>query len=107
MVLFDDLKGPWSCRPTAIPRRRKLLDSVLERMMETVHRYEVTVHRVMGGAIVALFGAPLAHDDHAVPACYTAPDMQAAIRRCAEGVRRAQGPALDIRVRLNSSEVWR
>jgi class 3 adenylate cyclase len=56
---------------------RKLLDPVLERMMEAVHRYEGTVNQVMGDGIMALFGAPVAHEDHAVRACYAALDMQA------------------------------
>ena len=55
---------------------RKLLDPVLERMMEAVHRYEGTVNQVMGDGIMALFGAPLAHEDHAVRACYAALRMQ-------------------------------
>jgi class 3 adenylate cyclase len=49
---------------------------VLERMMEAVHRYEGTVNQVMGDGIMALFGAPLAHEDHAVRACYAALRMQ-------------------------------
>ena len=59
---------------------RKILDPVLERMMEAVHRYEGTVNQVMGDGIMALFGAPLAHEDHAVRACYAALRMQEAIR---------------------------
>jgi class 3 adenylate cyclase/tetratricopeptide (TPR) repeat protein len=84
---------------------RKLLDPVLERMMEAVHRYEGTVNQVMGDGIMALFGAPLAHEDHAVRACYAALDMQAAIQRYAEETRRAHGVNPQIRVGLNSGEV--
>jgi class 3 adenylate cyclase len=84
---------------------RKLLDPVLERMMEAVHRYEGTVNQVMGDGIMALFAAPLAHEDHAVRACYAALDMQAAIGRDAERVRRSHGVPLEIRVGLNSGEV--
>ena len=84
---------------------RKLLDPVLERMMEAVHRYEGTVNQVAGDGIMALFGAPLAHEDHAVRACYAALDMQAAIRRYAEKVRRTHGVEVQIRVGLNSGEV--
>ena len=62
----------------------KLLDPVLERMMEAVHRYEGTVNQVMGDGIMALFGAPLAHEEHAGRACYAALDMQAAVRRLAD-----------------------
>jgi class 3 adenylate cyclase/tetratricopeptide (TPR) repeat protein len=84
---------------------RKILDPVLERMMEAVHRYEGTVNQVMGDGIMALFGAPLAHEDHAVRACYAALRMQDAVRRYAEEVHRTVGVPLHIRVGLNSGEV--
>jgi class 3 adenylate cyclase len=60
-------------------------------MMEAVHRYEGTVNQVMGDGIMALFGAPLAHEDHAVRACYAALRMQESVKRYAEGVRGSQG----------------
>jgi class 3 adenylate cyclase/tetratricopeptide (TPR) repeat protein len=105
-VLFADLKGSMELLADRDPEEaRKLLDPVLERMMEAVHRYEGTVNQVMGDGIMALFGAPLAHEDHAVRACYAALQMQAAIRRYAEEVRRAHGVSLEIRVGLNSGEV--
>src|SRR5207245_8297966 len=84
---------------------RKLLDPVLEHMMEAVHRYEGTVNQVMGDGIMALFGAPLAHEDHAVRACYAALWMQENVKRYAEGVRREHGVTVRIRVGLNSGEV--
>jgi class 3 adenylate cyclase len=84
---------------------RKLLDPVLEHMMEAVHRYEGTVNQVMGDGIMALFGAPLAHEDHAVRACYAALRMQERVLRYAEEVRRSHGAVVKIRVGLNSGEV--
>jgi class 3 adenylate cyclase len=84
---------------------RKILDPVLERMMEAVHRYEGTVNQVMGDGIMALFGAPVAHEDHAVRACYAALRMQDSVKRYAEGVRRGAGVPIQIRVGLNSGEV--
>jgi class 3 adenylate cyclase/tetratricopeptide (TPR) repeat protein len=84
---------------------RKLLDPVLERMMEAVHRYEGTVNQVMGDGIMALFGAPLAHEDHAVRACYAALRMQDAVRHYSEELRRSQGIEVQIRVGLNSGQV--
>ena len=105
-VLFADLKGSMELLADRDPEEaRKLLDPVLERMMEAVHRYEGTVNQVMGDGIMALFGAPVAHEDHAVRACYAALDMQSALRRYAEEARRAHGVALEIRVGLNSGEV--
>jgi class 3 adenylate cyclase/tetratricopeptide (TPR) repeat protein len=105
-VLFADLKGSMELLADRDPEEaRKLLDPVLERMMEAVHRYEGTVNQVMGDGIMALFGAPVAHEDHAVRACYAALDMQAAIRRDAEEVRRSHGVVIQVRVGLNSGEV--
>ena len=64
-VLFADLKGSMELLADRDPEEaRKILDPVLERMMEAVHRYEGTVNQVMGDGIMALFGAPLAHEDH-------------------------------------------
>jgi len=105
-VLFADLKASMELLADRDPEEaRKLLDPVLEHMMEAVHRYEGTVNQVMGDGIMALFGAPLAQEDHAVRACYAALDMQAAIRRYAEEARRSKGISLEIRVGLNSGEV--
>ena len=84
---------------------RKLLDPVLERMMEAVHRYEGTVNQVMGDGIMALFGAPLAHEDHAVRACYAALRMQESVKKYADEVRRSHAAVVKIRVGLNSGEV--
>ena len=76
-VLFADLKGSMELLADRDPEEaRQLLDPVLERMMAAVHRYEGTVNQVMGDGIMALFGAPIAHEDHAVRACYAALAMQ-------------------------------
>ncbi len=81
-VLFADLKGSMELLADRDPEdARKLLDPVLEHMMEAVHRYEGTVNQVMGDGIMALFGAPLAHEDHAVRACYAALRMQESVKR--------------------------
>jgi class 3 adenylate cyclase/tetratricopeptide (TPR) repeat protein len=105
-VLFADLKGSMELLADRDPEEaRKLLDPVLERMMDAVHRYEGTVNQVMGDGIMALFGAPLAHEDHAVRACYAALRMQESVKQYAEGVRRAEGVLVQIRVGLNSGEV--
>ena len=59
---------------------QQLLDPALHRMMDAVHRYEGTVNQVLGDGIMALFGAPIAHEDHALRACYAALAMQAAMQ---------------------------
>jgi class 3 adenylate cyclase len=105
-VLFADMKGSMELLADRDPEEaRKLLDPVLELMMEAVHRYEGTVNQVMGDGIMALFGAPLAHEDHGARACYAALRMQEAVKRYAEGVFRSQGMTVGIRVGLNSGEV--
>ena len=105
-VLFADLKGSMELLAERDPEEaRKILDPVLEHMMEAVHRYEGTVNQVMGDGIMALFGAPLAHEDHAVRACYAALRMQESVSRYAEEVRRTEGMLIQVRVGLNSGEV--
>jgi tetratricopeptide (TPR) repeat protein len=74
-------------------------------MMDAVHRFEGTVNQVLGDGIMALFGAPIAHEDHAVCACYAALSMQTAMQGYTEEVRRHQGLELRIRIGLNSGEV--
>jgi class 3 adenylate cyclase/tetratricopeptide (TPR) repeat protein len=105
-VMFADLKGSMELLADRDPEEaREFLDPVLERMMEAVHRYEGTVNQVMGDGIMALFGAPLAHEDHAVRACYAALRMQDSVARYAEDLRRRHGADVQIRVGLNSGEV--
>ena len=105
-VLFADLKGSMELFSDRDPEQaRRLLDPVLNHMMDAVHRYEGTVNQVMGDGIMALFGAPLAHEDHAIRACYAALRMQETVKHYAEGVRRTEGIPIQIRVGLNSGEV--
>src|SRR5881409_1448751 len=105
-VLFADLKGSMELLAGRDPEEaRKILDPVLDRMIEAVHRYEGTVNQVLGDGIMALFGAPIALEDHAVRACYAALSMQAVVQQYAEEVRRSHGLAVKIRVGLNSGEV--
>ena len=105
-VLFADLKGSMALLADRDPEEaRQLLDPVLERMMAAVHRYEGTVNQVMGDGIMALFGAPLAHEDHAVRACYAALAMQTAVHQYAVEVQRTYGVPLQMRVGLHAGEV--
>src|SRR5262249_12888990 len=105
-VLFADLKGSMELLADRDPEEaRKILDPVLERMMEAVHRYEGTVNQVMGDGIMALFGAPIAHEDHAVRACFAALWMQQSVKKYGEEVLRSHAAVVKIRVGLNSGEV--
>jgi class 3 adenylate cyclase/tetratricopeptide (TPR) repeat protein len=105
-VLFADTKGSMELLAGRDPEEaRELLHPVIEHMMEAVHRYEGTVSGLMGDGIMALFGAPLAHEDHAMRACYAALRMQESVNRYANGVLRTEGVPIQIRVGLNSGEV--
>jgi class 3 adenylate cyclase len=105
-VLFADIKDSTELITDLDPEAaQRLLDPAIYIMMRAVHRYEGTVNQILGDGIMALFGAPLAHEDHALRACYAALAMQAAMREYTEEVRRTQGMALRIRVGLNAGEV--
>jgi class 3 adenylate cyclase/tetratricopeptide (TPR) repeat protein len=105
-VLFADMKGSLELLADRDPEEaRQILDPVLERLIAAVHRYEGTVNHVMGDGIMALFGAPIAHEDHAVRACYAALRMQESVQQYAEDAQRSQGVLIRIRVGLNSGEV--
>jgi class 3 adenylate cyclase/tetratricopeptide (TPR) repeat protein len=105
-MLFADVRGSMELLAGQDPEEaRTILDPVLELMMEAVHRYEGTVNQVMGDGIMALFGAPIAQEDHAVRACYAALRMQEAVKRHSEGGRRVTGSPIQIRVGLNSGDV--
>jgi len=105
-VLFADIKGSMELLTDIDPEdAQKLLGPVLERMIEAVHRYEGTVNRVMGDGIMAIFGAPLAHEDHAVRACYAALRMQETVARYADAVQRSHGMPVTIRVGINSGDI--
>ena len=105
-VLFADMQGSMELLADRDPEEAgRILDQVLEQMMEAVHRYEGTVNQVMGDGIMALFGAPLAHEDHAVRAAYAALRMQERIGAFGDRMQRAAGVPLQIRVGINSGEV--
>ena len=105
-VLFADLQGSTELLADRDPEEaRKLLDPILGYMIDAVHHYEGTVNQVMGDGVMALFGAPLAQEDHAVRACYAALRMQEATKAHAQSIFRSHGVPVQIRVGLNSGEV--
>jgi class 3 adenylate cyclase/tetratricopeptide (TPR) repeat protein len=105
-VLFADLKGSMELIADRDPEEaRKLLDPVLEHMCEAVEKYGGTVSQVMGDGIMALFGAPVSLEDHAIRACHAALSMQDLVRHYGDDMQRAHGVPIQIRVGLNSGEV--
>jgi class 3 adenylate cyclase/tetratricopeptide (TPR) repeat protein len=105
-VFFADIKDSTRLIEGLDPEAaQQLLDPAIHLMMDAVHRFEGTVNQVLGDGIMALFGAPIAHEDHALRACYAAIALQSAVRPYAEEVRRRHGMALQLRVGLNAGEV--
>ena len=105
-MLFADIKDSTELiRDVDLEAAQQLLDPALRRMMEAVHRFEGTVNQVLGDGIMALFGAPIAHEDHALRACYAALAMQAAMQPLYRGGASHPRPGLRIRVGLNAGEV--
>jgi class 3 adenylate cyclase/DNA-binding winged helix-turn-helix (wHTH) protein len=105
-VLFADIKDSLTLIRSLDPEAaQQLLDPALHAMMDAVHRYEGTVNQVLGDGIMALFGAPIAHENHALRACYAALAMQAALRDYTEEVHRIHGLAIQNRIGLNSGDV--
>ena len=105
-VLFANIKGSTELIQDRDPEEaQQLLDGAVQVMMDAVHRYEGTVSRLMGDGLMAIFGAPVAHEDHAVRACYAALSLQDSMRRYEERVRRTHGVGMEARIGLNSGEV--
>ncbi|MFO1158492.1 MAG: adenylate/guanylate cyclase domain-containing protein [Reyranellaceae bacterium] len=105
-VFFADVRGSMEILADRDPEEaRAILNPVVQHMMEAVHHYEGTVNQAAGDGIMALFGAPLAHEDHAVRACHAALRLQKRMERHSEEVVRTYNVNLQIRVGLNSGEV--
>jgi class 3 adenylate cyclase len=105
-VLFADIKGSLAIIEGSDPEEAsRILDGTIRVMMDAVHRYEGTVNRVMGDGLMALFGAPIAHEDHAVRACYAALAIQRAMRSHAAETRQSLGIEISVRIGLHSGEV--
>ena len=105
-VLFADIRGSTTLVEGLDPEEaQKIIDPVLHIMMDAVHKYEGTVNQVAGDGIMALFGAPLAHEDHALRACYAALAMQEEMRRYRQSLGQPEESGLQIGVGMNSGEV--
>jgi class 3 adenylate cyclase len=105
-ALFADLKGSTALIEDLDPEEaRRIIDPALQVMMDAVHRYEGYVAQSLGDGIFALFGAPIAHEDHTHRALYAALLMQDAMRRYADQRRREGGVPIYLRVGVNTGEV--
>src|SRR5215510_5405654 len=105
-ALFADLKGSTALIEGLDPEdARALIDPALQLMMDAVHRYNGYVAQALGDGIFALFGAPIAHEDHPQRALYAALRMQEEMRRYGDQLRRAGRTPLQMRVGVNTGEV--
>src|SRR5882724_6400754 len=105
-VLFADVKGSMELAEQLDPEDwHRIMDRFFQLLAEGVHRFEGTVVQFTGDGIMALFGAPIAHEDHAQRACYAALHLQQELRRYANEGRLAHGLGFSVRMGLNSGEV--
>ena len=105
-VLFADVMGSMGLAEQTDPEEfRALMDRVFAILSEGVHRFEGTVDKFTGDGIMALFGAPIAHEDHAQRACFAALHLHDQLAESAAELRRTRGLNLAVRMGLNSGEV--
>jgi class 3 adenylate cyclase/predicted ATPase len=105
-VLFADVKGSMELAEQVDPEEwHRILDRFFQILADGVHRFEGTVNQYTGDGIMALFGAPIAHEDHAQRACYAALHLRDALRSYSEELKRARGVNFSVRIGLNSGEV--
>src|SRR6266481_1816109 len=105
-VLFADVKGSMELAEQLDPEAwHGIMDRFFQLLAEGVHRFEGTVNQYTGDGIMALFGAPIAHEDHAARACYAALSLQEDLRRYANELRLGKAISFSVRMGLNSGEV--
>jgi class 3 adenylate cyclase/tetratricopeptide (TPR) repeat protein len=105
-VMFADVMGSMDLSEQTDPEQwRRIMDRFVNILCDGVHRFEGTVDKFTGDGIMALFGAPIAHEDHAQRACYAALHLQGELAEYAGELRRSQGLNFSVRMGLNSGEV--
>jgi class 3 adenylate cyclase len=105
-VLFADVKSSMELAEQVDPEEwHAILDRFFQILADGVHRFEGTVNQYTGDGIMALFGAPIAHEDHAQRACWAALHLSDELRRYANELRRSKGLNFSVRMGLNSGEV--
>ena len=105
-VMFADVQGSMElAEELGAEAWHRILDRFFEILSEGVHRFEGTVNQYTGDGIMALFGAPIAHEDHAQRACFSALHLHDKLRGYADELRRTKGVSLSTRIGLNSGDV--
>jgi class 3 adenylate cyclase len=105
-VLFADVASYTSLSEKLDPEEvHQILDGCFQILMDEIHRYEGTINQFTGDGVMALFGAPLAHEDHAQRACHAALAIQKAMADYGERILREYGLPFQLRIGLNSGPV--
>jgi class 3 adenylate cyclase len=105
-VLFADVEGSMDMAEGQDPEQwRKIMQRFFSLLADGVHRFEGTVDKFTGDGIMAVFGAPIAHEDHARRACYAALRMLDDVSEYAGELRRKHGLNFSTRIGINSGEV--
>jgi len=105
-VLFADVKGSMELAERLDPEEwHGIMDRFFQLLTDGVHRFEGTVNQYTGDGVMALFGAPIAHEDHAQRACWAALHLRDALRAYADELRLSRGLNFSVRTGLNSGEV--
>jgi class 3 adenylate cyclase/predicted ATPase len=105
-ALFADIKGSMDLMEDLDPEEsRAIVDPALKLMIDAAHRYGGYIVQSTGDGIFALFGAPIAHEDHPQRALFAALRMQEDVKRYAEKLRAEKGVSLQVRVGVNTGEV--
>jgi len=105
-VLFVDVKGSMDLTDQVDPEEwHHVMDRFFEILAEGIHRFEGTINQYTGDGVMALFGAPIAHEDHAQRACYAALRLSEGLQRYAGELKREKGLRFSVRMGLNSGEV--
>jgi class 3 adenylate cyclase/tetratricopeptide (TPR) repeat protein len=105
-VLFADVVHSMEISERLDPEIwRGILDQFFQILADRVHRFEGTINQYTGDGIMALFGAPIAHEDHPQRACYAALELRERLAEHAREVKRAHGIDFSTRIGLNSGEV--
>jgi len=105
-VLFADVVNFTSLSEKLDPTEvHEIMDGCFKILLDEIHKYEGTVNQFTGDGVMALFGAPLAHEDHGVRACHAALAIQQALTSFTERVRQKHGVEFRMRIGLNSGPV--
>ena len=105
-VLFADVAGFTSMSEKLDPEEvHQIMDGCFKILMDEIHQYEGTINQFTGDGVMALFGAPISHEDHAQRACFASLSIQRAIENYGEKVKKDSNIDFKIRIGLNSGPV--